>query len=310
MTPCRACSRCFGGSSARTSNWAGIPATNCGRSGSLGWNPGYGLWKVKIDPSQVDQLLANLSVNARDAIEKTGRIVIATSNEECDEKYCSGRPECIPGEYVILAVSDDGCGMAKETMENIFEPFFTTKQEGQGTGLGLATVYGIVKQNRGFIDVYSEPGQGTTFRIHLPRHGTGVPQAAEDKADRVLRGGTETVLLVEDEEAVLKLAKSMLEKLGYRVLSARKTEEAIRLAGERAEVIDLLLTDVVMPDMNGKELLDKIRTISPGLKCLFMSGYTADVISRQGVLDEGVRFIAKPFSLMALDAKVRSSLDE
>jgi signal transduction histidine kinase/CheY-like chemotaxis protein len=274
----------------------------------LAWMPGQKLWSVRIDPSQVDQLLANLMVNARDAIEKTGRITIETSNSICDEEYCSANSECIPGEYVILAVSDDGSGMDRETLDNIFEPFFTTKREGHGTGLGLATVYGIIRQNSGFITVYSEPAKGSMFRIHLPRYITDSQESTEILADTTIPGGTETVLIVEDEEAVLNLIKGMLEKLGYKVLAVRKTDEAIRLAGEHDDNIDLLLTDIVMPDMNGRELSERITAIKPGIKCLYMSGYTADVIAHHGVLDEGVQFISKPFSLKSLAEKVRETL--
>jgi len=275
----------------------------------LSWNPGYNLWKLLIDPSQVDQVLANLTVNARDAIEKSGRIVIDTTNVICDDAYCSVHPECIPGEYVMLSVSDDGCGMDRETLSKIFEPFFTTKKEGHGTGLGLATVYGIVRQNSGFINVYSEAGMGTTFKIYLPRHITESTEPADYKEEVKIPGGTETVLIVEDDEAVLNLSKSMLEKLGYHVLAARRTDEAIRLAREHEVSIDLLLTDVVMPDMNGKELFRQIRSIRPTLVCLYMSGYTEDVIARQGILEEGVQFIPKPFSLRNLALKVREALE-
>lgn len=277
----------------------------------LGWHPGRKLWKVKIDPSQVDQLLANLMVNARDAIKKTGRINIETSNVTCDEVYCADRAECVPGDYVVLAVSDNGCGMDKETQANIFEPFFTTKKEGQGTGLGLATVYGIIKQNSGFINVYSEPGQGSTFKIYLPRHmEETAAETDDDQPEPELQGGTETVMLVEDSETVLKLCKAMLETLGYKVLAANGKDQALRLAGDYSGKIDLLLTDVVMPEMNGKELSERILAMKPGLKCLYMSGYTADVIARQGILEEGIHFISKPFSLKDLAAKVRDVLDQ
>ena len=274
----------------------------------LGWHPGHKLWKVKIDPSQVDQLLANLMVNARDAIAKTGRIAIETSNKTCDEAFCKDQPESIPGEYVMLIVSDNGSGMEKETLANIFEPFFTTKQEGQGTGLGLATVYGIVRQNSGFINVYSEPGQGTAFKIYLPRYVDENVESEDDKPEPAVQGGTETVMLVEDSETVLKICKTMLETLGYQVLAASSKDQALRLVSEYDGNIDLLLTDVVMPDMNGKELSERIIATRPGLKCLYMSGYTADVIARQGILDEGIQFIAKPFSLKDLAVKVREAL--
>ncbi|MRR15520.1 MAG: PAS domain S-box protein [Deltaproteobacteria bacterium] len=281
-----------------------------GENITLGWHPGRNLWKIKIDPSQIDQLLANLAVNARDAIDKTGQIRIETGNVTCDEAYCADRPEWVPGDFVILAVSDSGCGIARDALTNIFEPFFTTKKEGQGTGLGLATVYGIVKQNNGFINVYSEPGQGTTFRIYLPRYQSDVPEAAGDMQEAEIPRGTETILIVEDEATVLKLTKAMLEALGYRVLAAGDRNQALDLARENSEKIHLLLTDVVMPDMNGKELSERITAVTPGLKHLYMSGYTADVIARQGVLDDGVKLIAKPFSLKDLALKVREALDE
>jgi len=280
-----------------------------GENIDLGWHPGHNLWKVKIDPSQIDQLLANLTVNARDAIEKTGRITIETSNITCDDDYCADRPEWIPGDYVLLAVSDNGCGMERGTLANVFEPFFTTKKEGQGTGLGLATVYGIVKQNYGFIHVYSELGSGTTFKVYLPRYTDDDLDEADAKAEADAHRGSETVLLVEDEEAVLKLSTAMLESLGYAVLAARNKDQALRQAAEYQGHIDLLLTDVVMPGMNGKELSERILAVRPEIKCLYMSGYTADVIARQGVLDEGVKFISKPFSLRALAAKLREALD-
>jgi len=275
---------------------------------ALEWRPGPALWKVKIDPSQVDQVLANLTVNARDAVGKAGRIAIETSNAVCDEACRAGRPEWVPGDYVRLTVSDDGCGMDKETQANIFEPFFTTKKEGLGTGLGLATVYGIVKQNGGYIYVDSEPGRGTTFRIYLPRHldGSARPRVDEPEADPA--GGTETVLVVEDERCVLALTRAMLERLGYKVLAAGGKDEAFRLVGEHGDAIDLLLTDVVMPEMDGKELSERILALRPGLKRLFMSGYSEDVIARQGILEEGVKFVSKPFTLKGLSVKIREAL--
>ncbi len=281
-----------------------------GENITLGWHPGHNLWKVRIDPSQIDQLLANLTVNARDAIGRTGKIFIETSNVTCDEAYCADRPEWVPGDFVVLTVSDSGCGIEPEALANIFEPFFTTKKEGHGTGLGLATVYGIVKQNNGFINVYSEPGQGTTFRLYLPRYQSDVPQAADDIQETEIPRGTETILIVEDEQTVLKLTKAMLEALGYNVLAAPDRNHALHLAREDRGKIHLLLTDVVMPDMNGKELSEQILAIKPGLKRLYMSGYTDDVIARQGVLEEGVKFISKPFSLQDLALKVREALEE
>lgn len=273
----------------------------------LVWAPGKPLGSINADPTQIDQVLANLVVNARDAIDDTGRITIETANVSYDEAYCKGRADCLPGEYVLLAVSDNGTGMNKEVMARIFEPFFTTKRSGEGTGLGLATVYGIVRQNGGFVNVYSEPGKGTTFRIYLPRCQAGEIPMHQGEEIR-LEGGSETVLVVEDEAAVLNLAKEMIEKLGYSVLAAGRVEDALSMAADHEGKIDLLLTDVVMPEMNGKELAQRIEALRPGLKCLYMSGYTANVIAHHGILDKGVRFIAKPFSLRDLAARLRETL--
>ena len=276
----------------------------------LVWMPGHDLWKVKIDPSQIDQILANLAVNARDAIAGVGKLTIETDNVVLDDGTIALTiRNCVSGEYVLLAVSDNGCGMDKETLAHIFEPFFTTKGVGEGTGLGLATVYGIVKQNDGFINVYSEPGHGTTFKIYLPRFEAEAAQAQAETAAKPLQRGTETVLLVEDEEAILDIGQAILEELGYTVLTAGTPGEAIRLAGEYAGDIHLLITDVVMPEMNGRELAERLTAMKPGLKCLYMSGYTADVIAHRGVLDEGVHFIQKPFSMKDLAAKVREVLE-
>jgi signal transduction histidine kinase len=276
----------------------------------LSWNPGRNLWKVMIDPTQVDQMMANLATNARDAISGVGRIVIETSNETLDERQCIDHPGSAPGDYVVLSVSDDGCGISREQIGNIFDPFFTTKALGRGTGLGLATIYGIVSQNGGFISVYSEPGQGATFRVHLPRaeEAAGAEQATEARATEPV-GGSETILLVEDEPANLSLVKRMLESLGYRVLATESPSDAIRLAGENRGAIDLLVTDVVMPEMDGRKLRDTLEGSHPELRTLFMSGYPVNVIVRRGVLDEGVRFIQKPFSRAGLAAKVRETLD-
>ena len=274
----------------------------------LAWLPGASLWLVEIDPSQVDQLLANLCVNARDAIAGVGKITIETENTALDETYCQNSPGMTPGEYVLLAVSDDGCGMDKATIERIFEPFYTTKELGLGTGLGLSTVYGIVKQNNGLVNVYSEPGQGSTFKIYLPRQ-TGTPEEhSSEEEERIPAGQGESVLVVEDEPAILEMAKNMLVLLGYTVLTAKTPSEAIELAEARKEEISLLITDVVMPEMNGRELAEAMQRINPGIKFLFMSGYTADVIAHRGVLNEGVHFIPKPFSIKELGLKVRDIL--
>ena len=274
---------------------------------TLKWLPEKGLWPVKIDPSQVDQILANLCVNARDAIAATGRIVIETRNVNVDAEYCAHNVIFVPGDYVCLAISDDGHGMDQETVSHIFEPFFTTKAVGEGTGLGLSTVYGAARQNNGFINVYSEQGLGTTLTLYLPRHlGPAAPPQA---AARPVSGGLETILLVEDEPAILDIAGEILKRLGYTVLAADSPDEALRLAREHEGAITLLLTDVVMPEMNGRDLAQKLVYLYPHLKRLFMSGYTADIIAQSGVLDEGVHFIQKPFSLTGLAAKVREVLD-
>jgi len=275
----------------------------------LSWQPGLDLWKVKIDPSQVDQILANLVVNARDAIFGVGAVTMRTENVVIDDSNRAENPEFIPGQYVLLTVSDTGAGMTQEVRENIFEPFFTTKEVGKGTGLGLSTVYGIVKQNDGFIYVASEPGEGTTFRIYLPRFEAETAQVPSEHVAVLRPTGTETILLVEDDEAILNLGKIILENLGYTVLAARTPGHAIHLAEEHPGDIRLLITDVVMPEMHGRELAEKLSAIRPNLKCLYMSGYTADVIAHRGILDEGLNFIQKPFGGDDLAARVRQMLD-
>ncbi len=275
----------------------------------LAWMPKSGLWLVKMDPAQIDQILANLFVNARDAIAGVGKITIETGNRTFDKDSTRLQPEAMPGEYVLLAVSDNGCGMEKDVLEHIFEPFFTTKEVGRGTGLGLATVYGIVKQNNGFINVYSEPGRGTTFKIYLPRHAQAFAEITTISAPQPPHGKGEIILIVEDEASILETAKAMLEKLGYMVLTAAKPSDALKLAETYAGKIDLLLTDVIMPQMNGRLLVEQIRAVQSGLKCLFMSGYTADAVARHGVLEESVSFIQKPFSYAELGQKVRLTLE-
>jgi PAS domain S-box-containing protein len=283
-----------------------------GEDVNLTWSPGQGIWPVKVDPSQIDQILANLCINGRDAIAGVGNIIVETGNSILDEQYCASHEGFTPGEYVRISINDDGCGMDRQTTAKIFEPFFTTKGIGKGTGLGLATVYGAVKQNNGFINVYSEPGQGTVFTIYLPRHeGAGAPAWTGDLAGmaKSAAGGHETILLVEDETTILEMAKTILQQLGYTVLAASIPSEAIRLVKAHDRKIDLLLTDVIMPEMNGRDLADRLRINQPWVKRLFMSGYTADIIAHQGVLDEGVHYIQKPFSHTALAAKVRKVLD-
>ncbi len=280
-----------------------------GEDVQLTWLPAQDLWKVKMDPSQLDQILANLAVNARDAITGFGELAIETANVVLDDSHRGLMPQMVTGEFVLLSVGDTGAGMSTEILSNIFEPFFTTKEVGKGTGLGLATVYGIVRQNAGFIHVSSEPNKGTTFRIYLPRFlGEGAqhqPPASQVKP----LGGRETVLIVEDEEAILNLGKAVLERLGYAVLSASSPRRAIEIAQDFDEAIHLLITDVVMPEMDGHELANSLTRIKPGLKCLYMSGYPAEVIADHGILEEGVRFIPKPFSVKELSETVRQVLE-
>jgi len=275
----------------------------------LTWKPAPDLWLLKFDPSQIDQILANLCVNARDSISDCGTITIETGNCTIDGDYCAQHVGTSPGEYVRLVVSDNGCGMDAETLDRIFEPFFTTKETGKGTGLGLATTYGIVKQNNGFINVYSEPGLGTTFSIYLPRFSGTTEQLHKDTAVLPVPLGRETILLVEDELSILNMATMILTRQGYTVLEANSPADAVRLAHEHRGEISLLITDVIMPEMNGKELTTQLQSLNPQLKCLYMSGYTADAIAQHGVLDAGVNFIQKPFSLPDLATKVRKVLD-
>lgn len=275
----------------------------------LNWLPENELWSVCIDPSQIDQILANLCLNARGAITDVGDITIATGNCDFSEKYCAEHPDFLPGEYVRLTVSDNGCGMEEEILTHIFEPFFTTKAVGEGTGLGLATVYGTVKQNNGFIQVDSKPDQGTTFTIFLPRHAAKVGQVSTETPDEPGAQGNKMVLLVEDEPAILQMIMLMLDSQGYSVLSASTPGEALRLAREHAGDIHLLMTDVVMPEMNGRDLAKNLLPLYPDMKRLFMSGYTADVIAHHGVLDAGVSFLQKPFSINQLAAKIRETLE-
>jgi two-component system sensor histidine kinase EvgS len=272
----------------------------------LTWLPGTDTGQVEIDPVQLDQLLANLCVNARDAISGSGKITIETANVQFDAAYCKTHQGFKPGSYVMLAVSDNGCGMDKETQEHIYEPFFTTKDSGKGTGLGLATVYGIVKQNQGFINLYSEPGRGTTFRIYLTRH-TRETTAPAHKEELSPAGHGQQILVVEDEPTMLELSVMMLEELGYEAIGAQTPNEALRIAKENPH-ISLLLTDVVMPGMNGRELAHQLQEQHPQLKTLYMSGYTANVIAHHGVLEKGVSFIQKPFSLEDLGEKLKELL--
>jgi two-component system cell cycle sensor histidine kinase/response regulator CckA len=277
---------------------------------SLAWVPGRELSPVKVDPSQINQVLANLCVNARDAIDGVGTIIIETASAVFDEASCADRRDATPGRYVMLAVGDDGCGMTREVLEHLFEPFYTTKGPREGTGLGLATVYGIVRQNGGFVTVDSEPGMGATFRVYLPEHAGRAAAHPVERTGLEVEAGKETILLVEDEPAILKVVTRMLGRIGYKVLAAGTPGEALQVAGDHRGDIHLLIADVVMPEMNGRELAKQLLAEFPAMKRLFMSGYTADVIAHRGVLEEGVHFIQKPFTSAGLSAKVREVLEK
>jgi PAS domain S-box-containing protein len=264
---------------------------------------------IRADPGQIEQVLVNLVVNSRDAMPHGGTLRIETANFEIDHEFASRHLGLMPGKYVVLTVSDDGCGMDEETKARIFEPFFTTKEKGRGTGLGLSTVYGIVKQSGGNVWVYSEPGDGTVFKVFLPQFQQQSESPTKPSIDLVPPRGSETILLVEDEDVVRGLARQILEQAGYHVLDARGGEEAIRLCRKLRGPIDLLLTDVVMPETSGKEVADRLTKLRPATRVLYMSGYTDDAIVHHGVLDSDVEFIQKPFTPVALAKKVREVLD-
>ncbi|MCR4374281.1 MAG: PAS domain S-box protein, partial [Acidobacteria bacterium] len=275
-----------------------------GENIALAWKPGEGLWRVLMDPAQVDQILANLSVNARDAITGHGTLTIETGNVTVSAKQARERPQLRPGEFVRLSIQDTGCGMPPEVLAHLFEPFFTTKAEGKGTGLGTATVYGIVTQNNGAIEVESAVGEGTTIRLYLPRAAQTATGDTGHTRNEVPRG-TETILVVEDEAAMLSICTRMLEHLGYTVVGCPSAAQALAAAEVYPGTIHALLTDVVMPGMNGRALADAVALRYPGIRVMFMSGYTADVISQRGVIDEGVHFLPKPFSASQLAVKLR-----
>lgn len=277
-----------------------------GEDVELSFRPADTLWPVRLDPSQIDQLLINLCVNGRDAISSNGKITIETKNLDIDQDYCNFSPDLSPGQYLMLTVSDNGCGMDETMLKKAFDPFFTTKELHQGTGLGLATVYGIVTQNGGAVHIYSELNQGTTVKLYLPRHGNE-PQDKYAKADDIIPlGHGERILLVEDETRILRLGSTILEELGYEVTVASSPEQALQL--EFKQQIDLLITDVIMPGMNGQMLAEKLVARYPGMRVLYMSGYTANVIADQGILENGGSFMAKPFTKKELASFVHNSL--
>lgn len=262
------------------------------------------LWAINMDPSQVDQIIMNLVVNARDAMPDGGLLMVETGNVTIDKSYTQANPDIAFGKYVQLVVSDTGCGMDHETQQHIFEPFYTTKEAGKGTGLGLATIYGIVSQNKGFVNVYSEPGTGTTFRIYFPRCDEPL-EIAETPEPAIQLDRPATILLVEDDQSVRDMTAEILVEIGYNTLVAATPQEAIAICSTGLGNPDLLLTDVIMPDMNGRELARQIESIRPGIKVLFMSGYTADIIDQKGILGEGLHFIQKPFNRSSLHGKIQ-----
>lgn len=268
-----------------------------------------GLNSINADPGQIQQIILNLAVNARDAMPNGGILTIETANTYVDEEFCRRYTDVSPGEYVGLSVTDTGSGMTMEVKEHLFEPFFTTKEFGKGTGLGLATVYGVVKQNRGIINVYSEPGHGTCFKIYLPKAEGEKPIFSANIEPEHLPGGSETVLLVEDDPGVREFIRRVLVQLGYHVLTARDGKEAVSVAHQYADAIELLMTDVVLPGMNGRQVADTLTRERPDLKVLFASGYTHDSIVNKGVLEHNLHFISKPFSAKDLAYKLRERLD-
>ena len=264
---------------------------------------------IKADPGQIEQVLLNLAANARDAMPKGGRLTIRASNVELDESDRKKHAPVVPGPYIMLTIEDTGCGMDLKTQARIFDPFFTTKELGKGTGLGLATVYGIVKQTGGYIWVYSEVGHGTVFRVYLPRVGTAPPKAEREPLPLEELHGSETILVAEDSESLREMAEEYLESIGYTVLSAVSGEKALQRAKDFQGPIHLLLTDVVMPEMSGPELANHMSSLRPGVKIIFTSGYTDDAMARQGILDQNVAFIQKPYRPKALAKKIRQVLN-
>lgn len=282
--------------------------TVIGENISLQIFPFKGLYPIKADPGYLEQIIINLAANARDAMPNGGNLIVETFNVLLDEKYCESHANVSPGEYVMMTITDTGCGMNKEILSHLYEPFFTTKEK--GTGLGLATVYGIVKQNGGVIEVYSEVNNGTAFKIYFPKALQDTSSAQLKDSGEILPAGNETILLVEDNEPVLEFIRDTLNILGYKVIVASSGEEAIHIAANYKDKIDLLMTDVILPGMNGRAAAEDIVAQKPALKVLYNSGYTAEVIDKHGILEQGLNFISKPFITQALAVKVREVLDK
>jgi two-component system, cell cycle sensor histidine kinase and response regulator CckA len=271
--------------------------------------PGNAKLHVKVDPTQLEQVVMNLVVNARDAMPEGGRLTIETSEIDIDDEYCSRNPEARPGRHVMMAVTDSGCGMTPEVLSRIFEPFFTTKEQGKGTGLGLATIYGIVKQSGGHITAYSEVGKGTTFKVYLPATQEEVDKPEVPSQERVAPRGVETILLVEDEESLRSVTQEFLSNKGYQVIVAEDFHKALQASESNERHIDLLMTDVVLPGASGPKLADRLATSRPGMKVLFVSGYTADALVHGDLHRTDFAFLSKPFSLNTLARKIRTILD-
>jgi CheY-like chemotaxis protein len=268
------------------------------------------LWTVRADPTEIERVITNLVLNAHDAMPEGGRLVIETSNVEIDEEYAGTHADTVPGPYAMISVTDTGTGMTKDVREKLFEPFFTTKEKGKGTGLGLPSVYGIVKQSGGFVWVYSEPGRGTAFKIYLPRAEEEEETTGSVRTPRSNRKtGAETILLVEDDEEVRKVALRILRRNGYHVLEAANGADALRVCEAAGSGVDLVVTDIVMPEMGGSELAERIREKQPDARILFTSGFTEDAAVRQSFLQPGEAFIEKPFTPATLAKKAREVLD-
>ena len=268
------------------------------------------LWQVEVDPGQIEQVIMNLAINARDAMPKGGKLTLETTNANPDKNYfCEHGIKDQPGSYVVISVSDTGIGMDKETREHIFEPFFTTKETGKGTGLGLSTVYGIVKQNNGFIWVYSEPGQGSTFKVYLPKVKGDAEVKKKEGTSVGELDGSETLLIIEDDDSLRKFTRTVLKRWGYKVLEAENGEDALRISKEHDGQIDLMITDVVMPKMGGREAAKRLQPLYPRMKVIYMSGYTDNAIVRHGVLEPGLNFLEKPFTPKGLALKVREAIE-